>query len=103
MRHMILTASLLLFLVLLYSMRTQNRFAHLNLKQFILDSFFSQEANIGIEKDASTMTVDCNDWNLVVELASHPLGPPHQRRDFDQNNAPKEHTRLTFKLTGNFF
>ena len=100
-RKILLSAFLIPFLVLFYFMRTQDRFARLDLKQSILDSFFSREAKTGLEKDAKT--VDCIDWNLVIDLASHPLGPPHKRSHFGQNNAVKEHTKLVFKLTGKSF
>ena len=97
MRRLILSTALVLpFLVLLYFIRTQKRFAYLNLMQFILISFFSQEANTDIiRKEASNKTVDCIDWNLVVDLSRHPLGPPHEgSQPWGQNNALKEHTKL---------
>ena len=76
-RVILLTASLTPFLILLYFIGTQDRFAHFNMRQFILDSFFSLEEVRGIEKDASAKTVDCIDWNLVIDLSSHPLGSPY--------------------------
>ena len=97
MRRLILSTALVLpFLVLLYFIRTQKRFAHFYLMQIILISFFSQEANTDIiRKEASNKTVDCIDWNLVVDLSKHPLGPPHGgSQPLGQNNALKEHTKL---------
>ena len=32
------------------------------------------------------MTVDCIDWNSVVDLSSHPLGPPTSLEDQSQIN-----------------
>ena len=39
----------------------------------IISSFFSPING----KDAS-VTVDCIDWNSVVDLSRHPLGPPYK-------------------------
>ena len=97
MRRLILSAALVLpFLVLLYFIRTQKRFAHFYLIQFILISFFSREANTEIiRKEASNKTVDCIDWNLVVDLSRHPLGPPHEgSQHLGKNNALKELTKM---------
>ena len=95
-RLIILTALVLVvvFHVLLYFIRTQKRSAQSNLKQLILSSFFSQETNTEIRKDASNKTVDCIDWNVVVDLSRHPLGPPREgRQHLSQKNALKEQTK----------
>ena len=73
--------------------------SHPNLKQLNLSSFFSQKANTEIRKDASNMTVDCTDWNLVIDLSRHPLGPPHEgRQHLGRKNDLKEQTNNKFNL-----
>ena len=50
------------------------------------------------------MTVDCIDWNVVVDLSRHPLGPSHDgRQHLSQKNALKEQTNCEFKLKGQSF
>ena len=68
------------------SNKNKNRFADFNFKQFILSSFFS----LIIPKKASDVTVDCIDWNSVVDLSKHPLGPPTSPKDQAQINVVKE-------------
>ena len=36
------------------------------------------------------MTVDCIDWNSVIDLSKHPLGFPKSPEDQDQINVAKE-------------
>ena len=42
-------------------------------------------------KDALGVTVDCIDWNSVVDLSRHPLGPSNKETKLQiQNNVVKE-------------
>ena len=43
-----------------------------------------------IAKKASDVTVDCIDWNSVVDLSKHPLGFPKSPEDQDQIYVVKE-------------
>ena len=68
------------------SNKAKNRFADFNSQQFILSQFFS----LIIPKKSTGVTVDCIDWNSVVDLSKHPLGPPTSPEDQDQINVVKE-------------
>ena len=58
-------------------------------KHFILSLFFSLIKGMDAS-DALDETVDCIDWNSVVDLSKHPLGPPTSPKDQAQINVVKE-------------
>ena len=43
-------------------------------------------------KDALGVTVDCIDWNSVVDLSRHPLGPPNKGTKINIVNKEVDHT-----------
>ena len=47
------------------------------------------------------MTVDCIDWDSVVDLSSHPLGPPNEGTKINVVKKERNHTLLTCLLNQN--